>query len=199
MNEHPIIFSTPMVQALLDGRKTQTRRIIKLRDGSLPDDCDIPAHEKDTLIDYVMDFSKTFPQWQQLDCPYGKAGDRLWVRESYHLAGSLFYKADGEPDRETLDLYPKWKWRPSIFMPRCFSRIALEIVNIWVERIQDINYFEIMLEGAPLSNYPHHNNSSSDALFEWWISLWNSINEKRGYGWEENLYVWTIEFKKLVT
>ena len=193
MTEHPIIFTGEMVRAILDGRKTQTRRVIKLRDGSLPDDCDIPAHEGKYIGDYIMDFSKTFPQWQQLDCPYGHPGDRLWVRETWMpLIGRNFeptnqfvYKTDGW---ESKDKDYKVGWKSSSFMPRSASRITLEIVSVRVERVQEISDTDMGAEGSPAYN---------TLLREVFINLWNSFNAKRGYGWDVNPYVWVIEFKRL--
>ncbi len=80
MKERPILFSGPMVRALLNGSKTQTRRIVKLRDGSLPEEDSVSLHE-DGSFDYFMDFSKAYPYWQPVTCPYGQPGDRLTVKE----------------------------------------------------------------------------------------------------------------------
>src|SRR6185312_9715625 len=78
----PILFSTPMVTAILEGRKTKTRRIVKMKDGSLMQEEDLSNH-LDGSFDKVMDFTKTYPYWQALKCPYGETGDILWVREKW--------------------------------------------------------------------------------------------------------------------
>ena len=191
MKERPIIFGGPMVRAILDGSKTQTRRIVKLRDGSLAQDEDIPAHgECDGLVipppDYVMDFSKTFPQWQNRPCPYGKPGDHLWVRETFSLGTSqtVTYKADF-PDSCTI-------WKPSIHMPRWASRITLEVVSVRVERLQDISEEDAKAEGAAIMKHDAIGWHSHKRGFQ---SLWESIN---GPGsWEANQWVWVVEFKRI--
>ena len=205
MKERPILFSGEMVRAILDGRKTQTRRVIKLSDGSPLDDCDIPAHEGKYMGDYIMDFSKTFPQWKQLDCPYGQSGDRLWVRETWARAPHGFvYRAnykDGHgqevvdiPTGETLPLV----WRPSIYMPRSACRISLEIINVRVEHIQEISEVDCCLEtGSPLhwaGPGPEPYKRDMRLVFR---LLWDSFNAKRGFGWDLNPWVWVIEFKEL--
>lgn len=86
MKFYPILFSTEMVKAILEGRKSQTRRVVKMRDGSLMEDEDLSKH-MDGSFDKVMDFTKTFPFYQKLKCPYGEVGDVLWVRENWQLAG----------------------------------------------------------------------------------------------------------------
>ena len=209
MKDHPIIFSGPMVRAILAGTKTQTRRVIKMRDGSLCEDEDIPAYEG-ARVPYVMDFSKTFPRWQQLDCPHGVPGDSLWVREKWKCEelpenglDGVRYAADNsfieiENTREASELWgeanrPGGKWRPSIFMPHWASRIALVIVNVRVERVQEISVDDIYAEGCrPISS-----DEDGSELYEWYSDLWDSINLKRGCGWEVNPYCWCLTFKKL--
>lgn len=168
MKEHPILFSGPMVQAILEGRKTQTRRVVKQ--------------------DY-----KPHPG----QCTYGEPGDRLWVRENLDMwPGGPCYAVDGA---YVDGFHVDWEWFnnfqrsycPSIFMPRWASRITLEIVNIRVERLQEINNNDAMSEGAPDLRTIENNWDMRDCFRE----LWNSINAKRGYRWDLNPYVWVIEFK----
>ena len=136
MKERPIIFSTPMVKAILDGRKTQTRRVIK----------DQPPLS-------MRDMFKP----KNLKCPYGQVGDRLWVRETfkpYNCMGGFAYKADG-------DLSTGFPWKPSIHMPRGASRITLEITESRAERLQDISEEDAKAEGVKccpnaVSDYKHH-------------------------------------------
>jgi hypothetical protein len=119
--ERPILFSAPMVRAILAGKKTETRRAVKPQ----PDGLFIP--------------------WKRF-CPYGEIGDHLWVRETFCRtgAGVTIYRADSKTDQ------PYWtllKWKPSIFMPRWASRITLGIVDIKVERLQRITRAGIEVEG----------------------------------------------------
>lgn len=176
--ERPIIFSTPMIRAILDGRKTQTRRVAKD-----PARCE--------WLDGM---------WTA--CPYGCVGDRLWVREAiYHCNGKwqqpnqewIRYKAtDKQPDAD-------WPLRPSIHMPRWASRIALEIVEVRVERVQDITEVDAKAEGVH-GEYPA--DRPPTAIFSGpyraqFSRLWNSINAKRGFEWAKNPYVWVVSFRRI--
>jgi hypothetical protein len=130
--------------------------------------------------------------WPIDSCPYGRIGDSLWVRETWYSRPDnkeiLGYKADG--------VYPNkaYNVKPSIFMPRKFSRIDLRIIDINVERLQDITWQDAKKEGS--------NHSLAGILpatyKECFKDLWDSINDKRGYSWESNPWVWVIEFKKEV-
>jgi hypothetical protein len=170
MKERPILFSTPMVQAILEGRKTQTRRVIKPQPEPLEDGFMLPLHP---------------------DCPYGYIGDRLWVRETfaYHHTGRLFYKAD-----IPVVCHKNWKWKPPIFMPRSASRITLEITDIRVERLQDITRSDIYAEGLIVPQ--EHQEDYKEYLLNAWIELWDSINAKK-HPWQSNPYVWVVEFKRI--
>jgi hypothetical protein len=160
---------------------------------------------------------KEFHKWEcgdgkeyyTIECPYGKTGDRLWVREAFNwstdselLTGekhhkcperadwredNVVWRADGE--REHPD-YGQALWKPSIFMPRWASRITLEIVSIQVERLQDISEVDAFAEGISGGDW------LGDPIGEF-AKLWNSINAKRGYGWDKNPYVWILEFKRI--
>lgn len=197
IKERPIIFSSPMVRAILDGRKTQTRRVIKekLMRGE-------GAHVN--------------------NCPYGKPGDRLWVRETWSKAKSpmsseVFYRADGEPKGKQYPLSfveRESRWRPSIHMPRWASRILLEVTNVRVERLHDISEEDAIAEGLKAitkdgktikygipdrDGYPGNDDTGWDWC-DWNVSpvsaykmLWESIN---GQGsWDLNPFCWVIEFK----
>jgi hypothetical protein len=162
-NEHPILFSSKMVQAILEGRKTQTRRVI------------LPTTK------------------------YGIPGDRLWVKETFRWFDALsesdkdgvfsgwMYKAS--TDQSEADNY---KWKPSIFMPKKASRITLQILDIRAERVQDISESDAWSEGVVGKGTSRYNGEGID-LFH---TLWDSINEKRGYGWNANPHVYVIEFKR---
>lgn len=188
MNEKPIIFNTEMIKAILEGRKTQTRRVIKLNlinpkwTGSRWAECG-----NDNTFHF------------EIKCPYGRIGDHLWVRETFattkykdHVRPSSiphyatpYYKATQVPDIHI------GKWRPSIFMPRTASRILLEIIDIYITQVQNINEYDAMKEGDPKQGLIASENTHVD----WFIKLWNSINEKRGYSWDTNPHVWVVEFK----
>lgn len=213
MKERPILFSAPMVRALLNGTKTQTRRVVKDNEGpNLASE--IQEHRELTGKPY---------------CPYGDVGDRLWVREAwqgplvddmdayrtepsdYHNPDYCKYAADGgaPPEFMTLDDELVQRWRPSIHMFRWASRITLEIVGVRVERLQDMEG-QTAFESDALNegvNAIHHGDGEyfysafrnehhpknwcdpADAFRE----LWNSIN---GPGsWEANPWVWVVEFK----
>lgn len=185
MNEHPIIFSAEMVRAILDGRKTQTRRIIKPQ----------PALSNVVTAGYanLADRQAAELQWLvEHRCPYGQPGDLLWVRESfspYLFREGFWYWADGNVAQ-----YDATRPKPSIHMPRYASRITLEIVNVRAERVQEIITADIIAEGVlPDEHYLGSANRYRHA-FE---SLWDSINARRGFGWDVNPYVWVIEFKRM--
>jgi hypothetical protein len=202
MNEKPILFSGDMVRAILDGRKTQTRRVIKMRNGELAEDEDIPLEitECNLYLGYVMDFSRHYPQWEELRCPYGKPGDLLWVRETWGTVHPHVKPSDFAPNGVRVwyradDIKKNWfieKWNPSIFMPRWASRIILRVTDVRVERVQEISEEDARAEGvlkaggASLSLYTARHHFSQ---------LWDRINAKRGYGWDVNPWVWVVEFR----
>lgn len=218
MKEHPILFSGPMVRALLTGRKTQTRRVLSKRDlrcidfvGAAGDSIDDPSNWGFEDEDGMFWLLKANPARsaieQQLPCPYGQPGDRLWVRETFNRTnpggkdGIFYYRADGKfPWGTEFDGLEVWK--PSIFMPRQACRILLEIVSVRVERLNEISEEDAEAEGVEenmgipqmecddqVAHYP-------DASFvKSYRSLWDSLNAKRGFGWEVNPWVWVIEFK----
>lgn len=197
MKEYPILFSTQMVKAILDGKKTQTRRVVK------------PQPEGVTLNPFVLPGLKT--------CPYGGFGDRLWVREAFSLplqgdlknplfrnkVDSIEYKTGMNQERFPLggNFIPQeqhFKWRPSIHMPRWASRITLEITDVRVQRVQEITVEDIRAEGIALDDKELDKFHEGMVEFGYRITfadLWNSINEKRGYGWDSNPWVWAITFK----
>lgn len=171
MRERPILFSGEMARAILSGRKTMTRRVIKPQ----PTNMDNPMRRLSVIS----------------DCPYGKIGDRLWVRETFAELemdnGSPFaYRADG-------DKIGCHHWKPSIFMRRRASRILLEIINIRVERLQDISTEDIIKEG--LSTNLREHDAVCD-LKEKWQTLWDKINGKK-HPLADNPWVWVIEFKRV--
>lgn len=174
--EKPIIFSAPMVRAILEGRKSMTRRIVK------PQPNVIHAIHPDASITTNLIFSKGD---QRIHCPYGVPGDRLWVKETFMgTKDCLSYRAT-DP-RQVIE-FGFDKWTPSIFMPRRASRITLEIVSVRVERIQGISVDDIYCEGCPIAD--------EQGAAHWFLSLWQSIH---GHGsWEQNPWVWVIEFGRI--
>lgn len=200
-HEHPILFSAPMVRAIIDGRKAQTRRVMKPQpEYRSPPACvdGVPWLWKNVW------FSHGKPQGKW---PY-KSGDRLWVRESIYVdlidfdykrppkdRDMLYYRADGEccqqiPECSCAEV-GKPKWRPSIHMPRWASRLTLEVTDVRVQRVQEIGHQDAMAEGCA--------GCADTSLLpvEDFKGLWDSINAKRGYGWSENPWVWAITFRMI--
>lgn len=195
--EHPILFSAPMVRAILEGRKTQTRRIAKEFDGK----------DVDAII-------RRFPNQQ--GCPYGQPGDRLWVRETVWIPRprtrhDMLEVADTWPkciysaDTDAIEIEwmkeHRWKQRPSIHMPRWASRITLEVTRVRVERLKDISAEDAIAEGVN----PSYRHIAPDCIAaaelqckaarDAFRDLWESIN---GAGsWSANPWVWVVEFKRI--
>ena len=202
MKECPILFKDEMVRAILDGRKTQTRRLVKLPKnhvwGSFFDGQICPENDLSSL-GYSVD---------ELRCPYGKPSDRLWVRETwycdhYRVQRGPYLKPD-DMDLDTAQRYGllvyrasngEWMyeaeqpvWRPSIHMPRWASRITLEITSVRVERLQDISEKDAKAEGAEPAECCH-------AHYHGFGKLWESINGPDS--WDANPWVWVVEFKRV--
>lgn len=183
--ERPIVFSAPMVRAILGGRKTQTRRLVKPQsEGSLA-----------SLADYSANGS--FGLAGHIDSPYGLPGDRLWVRETFSISGNgYFYRAD-TMQPETV----RYAWNSPIHMPRKASRLTLEITRVRVERLQDIGKDgrkanDVLAEGITEAEIKHWRKwlHPDDAPAHAYGILWNSIHRKT-HRWEDNPWVWVIEFK----
>lgn len=175
MKEHPILFSGPMVQAILEGRKTQTRRVITPQPTMVTDNAIVPWQGTGQILQSFLEQSRRHA------CPYGRVGDRLWVRETWANGDPVRYRAD-QLFRDT-----DQRWKPSIFMPKDYSRITLEITSVKVERLHEISPAAIEAEGI----------ITSDRIFDGFASLWDKINLARGYGWNVNPWVWVIEFRRL--
>lgn len=197
--DRPILFNGEMVRAILDGRKTQTRRIAKVTSEGCQEGFITP------LAGFVPRSIKNHISY----CPFGKPGDRIWVRETWskskqpYLSGHIFYRADGETNGKQLALSyveRESKWRPSIHMPRWVSRILLEVTNVRVERLQDISEEDARLEGITDGgclncggNEPCGCSDPKPDARDSFMWLWESIN---GQGsWIDNPWVWVIEFK----
>lgn len=203
MKEHPIIFSGEMVKAILECRKTQTRRVIKPQPTMPKSDCKVYVdryNKSDRWAFWLPNNRMTEPRtWH---CPNGQISDRLWVRETFsnHPIDGYYYKAT-DPLTDSIEYGCCWK--PSIHMPRAASRIALEIINIRVERVQEITDTDAKAEGIEIwmeaqgektFNLRNQRLSLKQLAFSY---LWDSINAKRGFGWDKNPWIWVIEFKKI--
>lgn len=183
-NEKPILMSAPMVKAILDGRKSMTRRVVKPFQ---------PVRVKNGVPYIHQTYDHDIP------CPYGQAGDQLWLRETFSIvkedgSDKAMYRADTpEITSEELQDIGASNWKPSIFMPRKFSRITLEITNVRVERLQEITKEDCLKEGvrAELVKdifFPAYHN---------FMRLWESINGKK-YPWSSNPFVWVISFRRVI-
>ncbi len=226
--EKPILFSAPMVNAILRDEKLMTRRVIKHKNDFIIEDGSWPVFESYVYAEGDI----------KVPCPYGRVGDHLWVRETWKIgawtvdeqqsvaidypANNFIRKewlfvddeerfgryrdqciADAEKAKAPKDLgFYRWdigqaptRKRPSIFMPRAFSRIQLEVTDIRVERLQDISEEDSNKEGVP--GYNNDGDMYYSAKDAFW-SLWESINGKiKGSAWNDNPYVWVVEFKRV--
>ena len=228
MGERPILFSAPMVRAILDGRKTQTRRVVK---ANLPERMCLPTfHEDDYLVEelrgklswFEAESGDAYPcdQKDAISCPYGKLGDRLWVREAWAQNGlwgrvssagepfegdldwlgtsEIAFKADGETPY-------LWRGRPSIHLPRWASRIDLEITGICVERLQEISEVDALAEGVESCGFCQEVSFEDGSLVRVtdrtgtaigaYRMLWEAINKPGS--WDANPWVWVIEFRRI--
>lgn len=198
--EHPILFSTPMVQALIAGRKTQTRRIVNPQpdDSGLWNDDTNPRSLQSDLKGWNGTVDAT-GESKEFKCRYGQPGDLLWVRESSAITYStgpsrkrtVWYKADnGEIPNNV-----SFKWKRSIHMPKGAARIWLKVFNVKVQRLQDISEADAIAEGAqPCTLHSQTGNYTHKYGFQ---KLWEKINGVES--WQANPWVWVIEFKVLST
>lgn len=216
MKERPILFSGAMVRALLDGSKTQTRRVCKPMNSWVVKDCrevrqigGVPHH---FMIGAELPI-------ERLLSPYGQPGDRLYVRETHDVnrlgvetfpdgserfyAGIAYRADDGRHEADinehlyqTLDQKESRGWTPSIHMPRWASRITLEVTGVRVERLNDCSQEDAEAEGIRfLRDVPDADETLTPRQL--FMCLWDSINEDRGLGWDVNPWVWVVEFKRI--
>lgn len=200
--------SGDMVLATLKEKeeKTQTRRTRGLEKiNSCPDDWELVAVFQDGIARF---YNHVTGKELTIKCPYGGYGDRLWVKETFN-----YVPGDGEPNdfgihyradntilwwRDNCNIldYPVYtKQRPSIFMPRKYSRILLEITEIRVQRIQDISEPDAQAEGTKY--FGDIDYSRGITYRKRYSELWDKINAKRGHEWANNDWVWVIEFKRV--
>ncbi|EHI8955311.1 hypothetical protein J9049_003910 [Salmonella enterica] len=211
MKERGMIFNSEMVRAILEGRKTQTRRIMKVQPGT-------PEFGLRLIIESSKANENGMYFWSQDDAcgikarskpflfPYGEVGDRIWVRETFRVhsratdVATLVYRASvrnswtEQTHRVPVAVCNKpvtpEKWTPSIHMPRWASRITLEITDVRVERLNSISDSDASKEGCCIADM-----ESGDCLSDVFTRLWTSI-----YGddsWQANPWVWVIEFKRV--
>lgn len=213
MKERPIIFTAESVRAILDGRKTQTRRVVKATHhygGGFPSGYTralvgfhSPAPEEHLPAVFGASFRNDLGADWLIACPYGAPGHLLWVRERWHgdavfdndpagvcLSGEIAFAADGDD---------KWlgrgKARSPWFLPRRASRLTLEVLSVRVERVQEISCSDAIAEGVT----PTANSLTIDCDTPGprvaYRSLWDSINGKKpGCSWADNPWCWVIEF-----
>jgi hypothetical protein len=221
MKERGMIFNGEMVRAILDGRKTQTRRSIKWKQTRFTE---IGEREDGSKWPWSEDAEHACDLWHP--CPFGAVGDRIWVRETWADAGASapdlkLYRAN-YPEHvpsiyENVPPAKKIRWTPSIHMPRTASRILLEITDVRVERLNAISEEDAQREGVHTEVWDQtvvaRNYAARDEFFQFWSedmphyvemnqlyrssfrSLWESI-----YGaenWLANPWVWVIEFKRV--
>ncbi|OIR11009.1 hypothetical protein GALL_71800 [mine drainage metagenome] len=186
IKERPILFNAQMVRAILDGRKTQTRRIVTNQP------CDVKRVFMRNRMAYVENEHGVEVHLEA--CKFGQPGERLWVRETWRkLNEKLLYRADYSATHAANNGGVKWK--PSIHMPRLASRILLEITGVRVERLQDIREEDAKAEGVATQDYPTKTYKNwADGMHRLlYKELWARIN---GPGsWDANPWVWVIEFK----
>ena len=226
MKERPILFSGPMVLAILNGRKTQTRRVVKPQPSEKHETADRASYlmsgtikNDDAQANWAR-FFYTMGEVEDIPCRY-VVGDRLWVRETWAAAAtrngvkpSHLQESEFIAHRATYTNDSHFVWRPSIFMPRWASRITLEITEIRVERVQDIAAGGARAEGVwdnlLYLNGPHKTSdylagmprkpediSRDEVAVANYAMLWDDLNAKRGFGWKVNPWVWAITFRKI--
>lgn len=235
IKERPILFSAPMVRAILDGRKTVTRRPVK--GGQIPtEDTTIAAGERHRWMAIAQRdprygfgvFGATEAECaKELEefapCPYGRRGERLWVREAWAADAQvdavaprdlsqgepIWYPADGAVRQTGCAMLTTGKGRPSIHMPRWASRILLEITDVRVERLQDISEGQAKAEGIvgvafrPDDGWPictgymigpdDGKTGLETTAAKAFAGLWKST----GGDWDANPWVWVVEFKRV--
>lgn len=184
----PILFNTEMVKALLEGRKTVTRRLVRRKE--LGEELSSPARKENQDI----------PDRRFIEClctaPY-EAGDILWVRETWTSVpgGSYIYKVSVEcPDA--------WRgtWHPSIHMPKEAARLFLRVVAVWVERLKDITPEQIDAEGCKEWTYSAMTGEPLPSGPSWFRIAWDRTikpSDLPAYGWEANPWVWVIKFERI--
>lgn len=204
VKERPIIFGAESVKAILEGRKTQTRRVIK----GLPPGVKCGGGLPES--DYQYRFTADFKSHVDLRCPYGRPWpycERLWVREALikcqdsELSIPLALYKSGRQQVLCYGEPAEWNWRGEtlspIHMPRWASRLTLAITDVRVERLQEIGEQKLSkaIEATKETGriYEAGNEWHAQQHFR---EMWDALNAKRGFGWDSNPFVWVIEFRK---
>jgi hypothetical protein len=224
IKERPILFAAPMVRAILEGRKTQTRRVVKKQP---PSDCNRHCWFDAPIYGWTRE-PEPAGEWHKVSCPYGIPGERLWVRETFitghnvdagellfrdedgnDLPETVWYRAENEDFRWMNDdgeMTDKVPWKPSIYMPRRLARLNLEITDVRVQRLREISHEDAVAEGAVEfeTGYVFEGtgmdraklcHNSAEIAF---ACLWDEINGKRpGCTWDESPWVWVITFRRV--
>lgn len=197
MKSRPILFRGRLVRAILDGRKTQTRRVIEPQPSDYCGSLRYDAHERD-WFGWDERNERIHGIWK---CPYGQSGDRLWVRENAILTDEPdgFWRVKYQADEAWRDVGPfeseptfqRWKkrrknWRPSIHLPRWASRITLEITEIRAERLQGISEKDAEAEGVQTASW-----TARQGFCNGWQSIYGRDS------WESNPWVWVVKFNRI--
>ncbi len=207
VKERPILFSAPMVRAILSGQKTVTRRALKVQPH-----LDVSGNFCVGGANYGQDIygKPVTKHFVSSHCPYGQPGDRLWVREAWRADAQvntiaprelshgepIQYPADGATRQTGCSMITPGKTRPSIHMPRWVSRTLLEITDVRVERLQDISEAQALDEGVMSCEADIDPDGIGYSPLELFGGLWTMIN---GDGsWQSNPWVWVVELKRLI-
>lgn len=216
MRERPVLFSDEMVRAILNGRKTQTRRLAEWPVHGVSDGRKRKVYSDPAEVNAALVSDSPSPH-KRVVSPFGRPGDRLYVRECWGIAEDDFgcqhvtYRADdahyligAEDDGKQFlirnGVQPKPsepdRWRPSIHMPRWASRLALEVTGVRIERLQDITEDDARAEGwvrrPEVSDDPEVHR---DAAHDWFMDLWTDTYGRDS--WDANPWVWVVSFRRL--
>lgn len=220
VKERPILFSADMVRAILAGRKTQTRRVVKPQPEHRGE-CGYalsgvpawywasPRYDNGDGVHYFHTDEEAAKRLMIMACPFGARGDRLWVRETWGLSAHqvTLYRASGDQVQDVERSEGGWsrgpRWRPSIHMFRRLSRITLEITEVRAERLMDCSPADAIAEGLLPSGAlwvgAPTKHSRSPKLYTHpgaaFASRWDALNAKRGFGWATNPFVWVLTFR----
>lgn len=195
--EKPILFNTPMVQAILAGQKTSTRRITKFKPYTCLNETRGDFEICEPITQNFFRCRNDFIRWAISKCRY-KVGDILYVRETFcpnyfddSFQNRNAYKADYDKSKVG-DCVPEPKWRPSIHMPKTAARLFLKVTDVKVQRLQDITEDEARKEGCFMPSYNENHELVGDSVTLFKV-LWNKLYKN----WNENQWVWVIEFEKV--
>jgi len=209
IRERPIVFSTEMVRAILDDRKTMTRGVVKdagnkMHYGRLLGEWGLsePPELVDGLLRWVLQTDVDDSAMFEIKCPYGEVGDIIWVKETWAIhekaVGGIIFKA-----RCPEKLAAIKTWRSSRFMPRAAARLFLKVKDVRVERLREITEADARLEGC-IDFHDKIGDGKFDDVSEFdltardaFIDIWNNDNAKRGYGWDINPWVWVVSFERV--